>query len=99
MRFTFKTSLSLFILAATLTACGNAANEEKQPDATATMEPKEEKINKFAGIQFASDKDTICGMPLTAGVEDTLMVDGKVYGFCATECKNEFAKVLKEGKQ
>lgn len=98
MRITFKTSLYLFALATTLTACGNAANEEKQPDATAAMAPKEEKTNKFAGIQFALDKDTICGMPLTAGVEDTLMVEGKVYGFCATECKNEFVKMLSEGK-
>ena len=35
-------------------------------------------------------KDSTCGMPLTAGIEDTLHYKGKVLGFCSTECKNEF---------
>jgi len=35
-------------------------------------------------------------MPLSAGVEDTLVLNGKVYGFCSTECKNEFATILKQ---
>jgi len=31
-------------------------------------------------------------MPVSAGVNDTAHYKGKVYGFCATECKNEFLK-------
>lgn len=95
MHITIKTGVSIFILAVTFTACGNSESEEQHNDAmTSESGTKEEKANKFAGLQFASDKDTICGMPLTAGVEDTLMVAGKVYGFCATECKEEFGKML-----
>jgi YHS domain-containing protein len=37
-------------------------------------------------------KDPSCGMPLTAGVEDTLHYAGKVYGFCSDECRDEFKK-------
>lgn len=47
---------------------------------------------KFAGIAFANTKDYICGMPLTAGVEDTTSYKGKLYGFCSAECKDEFIK-------
>jgi YHS domain-containing protein len=37
-------------------------------------------------------KDPSCGMPLTAGLEDTVHYNGKVYGFCSAECKNQFLK-------
>lgn len=53
---------------------------------------------KFEGIVFASKRDTTCGMPITAGLEDTLMVNGKIYGFCAKECKDEFIKKLSAKK-
>lgn len=36
--------------------------------------------------------DLSCGMPLTAGIEDTCHYNGKVYGFCSKECKDEFLK-------
>jgi YHS domain-containing protein len=44
----------------------------------------------FADVAFAVKKDLICGMPLAAGIADTAHYKGKVYGFCATECKTEF---------
>ena len=31
-------------------------------------------------------------MPTSAGVTDTAHYDGKVLGFCAKECKEEFLK-------
>jgi YHS domain-containing protein len=37
-------------------------------------------------------KDPACGMPLTAGLEDTSRYKGKLYGFCSKECKEEFLK-------
>ena len=37
-------------------------------------------------------KDPACGMPLTAGLEDTTRYKGKLYGFCSKECMNEFLK-------
>ena len=56
--------------------------------------------DKFAGIQFASQRDTVCNMSIASGVEDTLQLNGKVYGFCSTECKAEFAaQLVKEKKR
>ncbi len=37
-------------------------------------------------------KDPSCGMPMTAGIEDTVHFHGKVYGFCSDECKQIFLK-------
>lgn len=50
------------------------------------------KAKPFAGLEFADKKDLVCGMPLTAGIEDTVSYKGKLYGFCATGCKQDFVK-------
>jgi len=37
--------------------------------------------------------DPVCEMELTTdGIADTIEWKGKIYGFCATECKTEFIK-------
>jgi YHS domain-containing protein len=54
------------------------------------------KAKPFAGLEFADKKDLVCGMPLTAGIEDTASYKGKLYGFCATGCKEDFVKNPKE---
>jgi YHS domain-containing protein len=46
----------------------------------------------YKNLKFDSDKDFICGMPVSAGVTDTVQYKGKIYGFCSAECKVEFAK-------
>lgn len=54
------------------------------------------KTKPFADLVFAEKKDLVCGMPLTAGIEDTVTYKGKLYGFCATGCKEDFVKNPKE---
>ena len=77
-----------------LAACNNQQNETAEnsnhamPEAGAQA-PEE---NKYANVQFALDKDPVCQMPLTAGIADTAVIDGKIYGFCATECKDTYIK-------
>jgi putative intracellular protease/amidase/YHS domain-containing protein len=44
----------------------------------------------FKGMKFDNKKDFVCGMPITAGIADTVNYNGKVYGFCSTGCKDEF---------
>ena len=43
-------------------------------------------------LHFDYTKDPACGMPLTAGLEDTTHYKGKLYGFCSKECKEAFLK-------
>ncbi len=47
---------------------------------------------ELKNLDFDSKTDLVCGMPLKAGVEDTVRYRGKLYGFCARECKEEFLK-------
>jgi len=89
MKRVFFSAIIIFLMA----ACGNngdshSQDSPKKSDIT-NMDSKAEKKD-FSHVQFAMDKDSICGMPLSAGVSDTAMVDGKVYGFCSPECKEAF---------
>ncbi len=86
-----------FIVSVLLIACNNNTSENKTPvadtskhDSHTMMPPPAEK--KFSGVAFANQQDYICGMPVTAGVEDTAVYKNKVYGFCSKECKDEFLK-------
>ena len=47
---------------------------------------------KYTRDMVDNKKDPSCGMPLTAGIEDTVHYNGKVYGFCSDECKQIFLK-------
>lgn len=57
-------------------------------DSNSTVETKD----IFKEMKFDNTRDFICNMPVTAGVSDTANYKGKVYGFCAKECKEEFLK-------
>jgi len=47
---------------------------------------------KFTAAMVDNKKDPSCGMPVTAGIADTVHYNGKVYGFCSDECKQAFLK-------
>jgi YHS domain-containing protein len=53
---------------------------------TDTLKPK------FTAAMVDNKKDPNCGMPVTAGIADTVHYNGKVYGFCSDECKQAFLK-------
>jgi transcriptional regulator GlxA family with amidase domain/YHS domain-containing protein len=46
----------------------------------------------FKSLKFDNPKDLVCGMPVSVGVVDTAHYQGKLFGFCSTECKREFLK-------
>ncbi|WP_439506406.1 YHS domain-containing protein [Sediminibacterium sp.] len=93
-------TLFVGLLFITMASC----NEEKKADDKAaenTMAPikhgssmhatsNADSAGKFTPAMVANKRDFICGMPVTAGIADTAHYKGKVYGFCATECKTEF---------
>ena len=90
----FKTGL-VIITSCLFVACHS---NDKQPPMDIKKTEDSMQVEKpakiFEDIQFASKRDTSCGMPLSAGIEDTLVLNGKVYGFCCKECKDDFAAVL-----
>lgn len=78
-----------------ITACNQPEHKRElvmPPTAVKTDSVK----TKLKNLAFDSKTDLVCGMPVKAGVEDTVLYKGKVYGFCAKECKEEF---LKDPKQ
>jgi len=87
----FNSLFALFLLMV-LFACNNRnnakASETTPKDSTTAAAPQA----GFAGIEFASKMDLACGMLLTAGIQDTAHYKGKIYGFCSTDCKNDFLK-------
>lgn len=84
-----KIFFSLFIVCFFVAACNN------QPESTTTenLELKSDTTNiepDYSLVKFDNTKDPVCGMPVSGGVEDTAHYNGKVLGFCAKECKEEY---------
>jgi YHS domain-containing protein len=94
----FTKLLSAIIIAAVLVSC--SANDKKADAAATGVAPMPQhqdstataKKDPFTDVKFDSEKDFVCGMPVSAGIEDTAHYKGKVYGFCSKDCKAEFAK-------
>lgn len=88
----------IFVIASIAFCACNTSNNNNKEEQPSTMLPKRADTTtaKFAHLNFASKKDTICGMPLRLGIEDTLVLDGKIYGFCGVGCKDEFVAQLKQ---
>jgi len=76
-----------------LIACSESIQKIEPSDSTQKKESKAVVPEpSFTGVVFESKKDLVCGMPVTAGISDTVHFKGKIYGFCAVECKDEFVK-------
>ncbi|MEL1244024.1 YHS domain-containing protein [Flavobacterium sp. DGU11] len=68
----------------------NAPGSTPQPDAEGKYASTE---GPYKGVALESPKDFYCGMDIVKyGPSDTLHYHGKVYGFCASVCKEEFKK-------
>jgi YHS domain-containing protein len=71
-------------------ACNQPAEKQKKQTMIPVPVVKDSSKAVLNALAFDSKTDLVCGMPLRAGVEDTLRYKGKLYGFCAKECKEEF---------
>ena len=89
----FLIGVILFML-----ACGQSnANKLVSKSDTIKSVAKNTNIEKSYPISLVNNKkDPTCGMPVTAGINDTAHYQNKVLGFCSIECKNEFLKNPKE---
>ena len=72
-----------------VTACNSQPKEKNVTEAKAT-EP--DAAPKFTAAMVDNQKDPSCGMPVAAGIEDTIHYKGKVLGFCSKECRDDFLK-------
>jgi YHS domain-containing protein len=76
-----------------LTGIFFSCNQKPNPATTSVEFHKSDSIQKkFTASMVDNKKDPSCGMPLTAGIEDTAHYNGRVYGFCSDECKQIFLK-------
>ncbi len=82
----------ILVISILLAACSSHTQQQTTVDNTKDSVSTDAPVNKFANINFASKKDLGCGMPLSAGIEDTAHYKGKIYGFCSKECKEDFLK-------
>lgn len=98
MKIILKLFFAILITVQSGCKSGNEENKKAAVTAPAIIRNKP-KQKLFANIQFASKRDTSCGMPISAGLEDTVHVNNKIYGFCSKECKNEFVNILKTQKK
>ncbi len=72
-------------------SCNNQPEENKVTE-TATTEATVDTTAKFTSAMVDNKKDPSCGMPVSAGIEDTVHYKGKVLGFCSKDCKDDFLK-------
>jgi YHS domain-containing protein len=74
----FALSLCLF-----LSACGDKK-------AQSNVSTKETKKNAIPLSVITFDKDPVCLMPISGGIEDSTTHKNVTYGFCCSGCKDEF---------
>ena len=87
----------VFALVLLAIACNNsvrndAGEKTHDHDSAAMLSKPTDSLPVFTAAMLDSKKDLVCGMPVSAGVSDTAHYKGKVYGFCAKECKDDFLK-------
>jgi YHS domain-containing protein len=79
-----------------ISACGSNNNSQistaTNADSAVAMSTDTTAVISYDIALIDNKKDPTCGMPTSAGVSDTAHYDGKVLGFCAKECKDEFLK-------
>lgn len=72
-----------------MTACNS---QPKEKNITEAKTPVADSAPKFTAAMVDNQKDPSCGMPVAAGIEDTIHYKGKVLGFCSKECRDDFLK-------
>lgn len=87
-----KIIISIIIIAS-LAGCNQAGTNAPEKNKQTMVQQMDSTVNNnLSKLHFASKKDLSCGMPVSAGVADTVTYKGKLYGFCSAECKKDFLK-------
>ena len=81
-------SIFAIVVGLTLSACSYPQPENAAVPDKVSME-QESSIKLAEGV-LVSTNDTVCGMSVGNEPNDTVTVDGKLFGFCSTGCKESF---------
>ncbi len=87
LAFICNTVVAIFIF----TACQSGTTPATDPGTDTTMQQEVAATNYDLSL-VNNAKDPVCGMPVTAGISDTVHYKNDVLGFCSAECKEEFLK-------
>ena len=90
-------SLLLLVTILSLSSCGSGQQEKSETSDSAMTMTKDSTEKQFDVSMVDNKKDPSCGMPTSAGINDTVHYENHVLGFCSSECKNEFLKNPKAG--
>ena len=71
---------------------GSGATSLTSDSAMKTAVDSSAHSHAYSVAMVDNKKDPSCGMPVTAGIGDTVHYEGKVIGFCSKECKDDFLK-------
>lgn len=89
MKMIIRKRMHPLLLSLIFIACHENPKQDTGPAVTMntdTVKPK------FTAAMVDNTLDPNCGMPVTAGIADTVHYHDKVYGFCSDECKQAFLK-------
>ena len=81
-------SIFAIVVGLSLSACSNPQPENAAVPDKVSME-QESSIKLAEGV-LVSTNDSVCGMSVGNEPNDTVTVDGKLFGFCSTGCKESF---------
>jgi len=84
------TILTIAILSIVSISCGEKQEQKKMEVKSANEEVMHAAHN--LDVKVDNKIDPICEMETEGHVSDTIHYAGKVYGFCSSGCKEEFAK-------
>ncbi len=85
-----KLLVCIFLSHLIISSCNNQKSNENTIVKTNTVADQDS--IKFTSAMVDNKRDPSCGMPVVAGIEDTVHYKNKVLGFCSKECKDEFLK-------
>ena len=92
----YKSFFAAAAITLVVTACNNGQTKEEPKPAKQDSTKMETELPATIDARIVDNmKDPACGMPVAAGINDTLRYDNKLYGFCSKECKEEFLKTPK----
>lgn len=80
----------LLILAISLFSCQSSPDSSKHKDHSHGDAATTSKT--IAPELVANENDLVCNMSLKSGIKDTAQFEGKTYGFCSEQCREDFKK-------